>query len=180
MGCAYLPVAMRRTLPSQREDGAPVPWRSTLKRRGFISLPLPLLLAAATAGLALGVGGYAFHYARGTSYLGNDPASCANCHVMNDQYAGWQAGPHHKVATCNDCHTPAAFFAKYLVKATNGWHHSTAFTLGGFPDVIRARPESSAIVEANCRRCHAALVGDISHDGDTRCVRCHASVGHLR
>jgi cytochrome c nitrite reductase small subunit len=141
---------------------------------------LPLTIAVAAAGLAAGIGGYAFHFARGTSYLGNDPASCANCHVMNAQYSGWVAGTHHTVATCNDCHTPAAFFSKYLVKAENGWHHSLAFTLGGFPDVIRARPESAAIVEANCRRCHAALVDEIARDESVRCVRCHASVGHLR
>ena len=29
---------------------------------------------------------------------------------------------------------------KYVTKATNGYHHSMAFTLGGFPDVIRAPP----------------------------------------
>ncbi len=147
--------------------------------RGLSLLPVTLALAAA-AGLALGLGGYAFHYAKGTSYLGNDPATCANCHVMAGHYAGWQAAPHHLVATCNDCHTPHAFFAKYLVKATNGYHHSKAFTFGGYPDVIQARPESKAIVEANCRRCHAELVDGIAHGEVVSCVRCHASVGHLR
>jgi cytochrome c nitrite reductase small subunit len=147
--------------------------------RGQSLLPFVLALAAA-AGLALGLGGYAFHYAKGTSYLGNDPATCANCHVMAGHYAGWQAAPHHLVATCNDCHTPASFFGKYLVKALNGYHHSKAFTFGGYPDVIQARPESKAIVEANCRRCHAELVDSISHGAGVSCVRCHASVGHLR
>jgi cytochrome c nitrite reductase small subunit len=149
-------------------------------RRGLTLLSLPVGLAAAAGGLALGLAGFTFHYAQGTSYLGNDPASCANCHVMRAQYAGWQAAPHHAVATCNDCHTPASFFSKYLVKAENGWHHSLAFTLGGFPDVILARPESSAIVEANCRRCHAELVEEIARGEGLRCVRCHPSVGHLR
>jgi len=141
---------------------------------------ISMMIAAAVVGLTLGLAGYAFHYARGTSYLGNDPASCANCHVMVAEYSGWQAAPHHSVATCNDCHTPANGISKYLVKAENGWHHSLAFTLGGFPDVIRARPESSAIVEANCRRCHADLVDEIVHLRETRCIHCHASVGHLR
>jgi cytochrome c nitrite reductase small subunit len=148
--------------------------------RGFTLLSLPAALAAAAAGLALGLGAYAFHQAKGTSYLGNDPATCANCHVMQGHYAGWQASVHHGVATCNDCHTPAATVAKYVVKALNGYHHSTAFTLGGYPDNIQARPESRAIVEANCRRCHADLVDEIAHGGDTACVRCHRSVGHLR
>ena len=150
------------------------------KSRGFSLLPVPLTLAAAAAGLAIGTGGYAFYYAKGSSYLGNDPATCANCHVMAGHYAGWQAAPHHHVATCNDCHTPAGPISKYTVKALNGWHHSLAFTLGGYPDVIRARPESSAVVEANCRRCHAELVDSMVHGGDVSCIHCHASVGHQR
>ncbi|HQR46210.1 MAG TPA: cytochrome c nitrite reductase small subunit [Thermoanaerobaculia bacterium] len=149
-------------------------------RRGIALLPVPLTLAAATAGLALGVGAYAFYYAKGYSYFGNDPASCANCHVMSAHYAAWQAGPHHNAATCNDCHTPPGAVSKYAVKARNGWHHSMAFTLGGYPDVIRARPESSAVVEANCRHCHADLVDVMDPDGTVSCVRCHASVGHPR
>ncbi len=150
------------------------------KSRGMSLLPIPMTLAAVAAGLALGVGAYAFHYAKGASYLGNDPATCANCHVMQGHYAGWLAAPHHGVATCNDCHTPAGLVSKYVVKATNGWHHSFAFTTGAFPDVIRARPQSRDVVEANCRRCHADLVEEVAHGGDTSCIRCHASGGHLR
>jgi cytochrome c nitrite reductase small subunit len=150
------------------------------KSRGLSILSIPVLLVALTAGLALGVGGYAFQYARGSSYMGNDPATCANCHVMAGHYAGWQASPHHLAATCNDCHTPATFPGKYVVKALNGYHHSMAFTFGGYPEVIRARPESSAVVEANCRRCHGDLVEDIAHGEGVSCIRCHASVGHLR
>jgi len=147
---------------------------------GLPPLSLPAAALVAMVAAAAGVGGYAFTYAKGSSYLGNDPATCANCHVMQGHYAGWQAGPHHLVATCNDCHTPAGFVSKYVVKASNGWHHSFAFTMGGYPDVIRARPESSAVVEANCRRCHADLVDEIAHGRDTSCIRCHLSVGHLR
>lgn len=150
------------------------------KSRGFSLLPIPLTLAAVAAGLAIGMGAFAFTYAKGASYMGNDPATCANCHVMAGHYSGWQAAPHHQVATCNDCHTPAGFPAKYVVKAINGWHHSFAFTMGGYKDVIKARPESSAIVEANCRRCHADLIDELVHGGDFACIRCHASVGHLR
>jgi cytochrome c nitrite reductase small subunit len=153
--------------------------------RGFSLVPIPLTLAAAAAGLAIGVGAFAFHYAKGGSYLGNDPSTCANCHVMAGHYAGWQAAPHHRVATCNDCHTPAGPISKYVVKATNGWHHSMAFTLGGYPDVIRARPSSREVVEGNCRRCHADLVERMTSGGrfpgdGVSCIRCHDSVGHLR
>jgi cytochrome c nitrite reductase small subunit len=147
-------------------------------------MPKPTLLSlpvavAALAGVALGIGGYAFAYAKGTSYLGDDPATCANCHVMTGQYDGWQKSSHHGAATCNDCHTPAGA-AKYVTKASNGYHHSMAFTLGGFPDVIRARPASRAVIEAQCRRCHADLVASMTAGGEVSCLRCHDSVGHLR
>jgi cytochrome c nitrite reductase small subunit len=146
--------------------------------RGMSILPVPLALAAIAAGFVAGIGGYAFQYATGSSYLGNDPATCANCHVMSSHYAGWQAAPHHRVATCNDCHTPAGPISKYVVKALNGYHHSMAFTLGNYPDAIRARPTTTAVVEANCRRCHADLVDGIEEG--VSCIRCHRSVGHLR
>jgi cytochrome c nitrite reductase small subunit len=144
-------------------------------------LSVPVVVAA-VAGLAVGIGGYAFAYAKGTSYLGNDPATCANCHVMTGQYDGWQKASHHGVATCNDCHTPDGA-GKYVTKAANGYHHSMAFTLGGFPDVIRARPESRAVIEGQCRHCHAEMVQAMAWGADlddVSCVRCHDSVGHLR
>jgi cytochrome c nitrite reductase small subunit len=101
---------------------------------------------------------------------------------MTGQYDGWQKASHHGVATCNDCHTPDGA-GKYVTKATNGYHHSMAFTVGGFPDVIRARPESRAVVEGQCRRCHAEMVQAMAWGADlaeVSCVRCHDSVGHLR
>jgi nitrate/TMAO reductase-like tetraheme cytochrome c subunit len=51
------------------------------------------LILVVAVGLALGVGAYTFVYARGASYLTNDPAACANCHVMREQHAGWIHAP---------------------------------------------------------------------------------------
>jgi cytochrome c nitrite reductase small subunit len=146
--------------------------------RGIVTLPT--LIATVFVGAAAGIGGYTFVYAKGSSYATDDPVACSNCHVMQAQYDGWRRGPHHAVAVCNDCHTPANPISKYVVKAINGYHHSMAFTMGGFPDVIQARPMSKDVVEANCRRCHGALVEDVAHGRDVSCVRCHANVGHLR
>jgi cytochrome c nitrite reductase small subunit len=143
-------------------------------------LSVPILVVAALAGVAVGIGGYAFAFAKGTSYLGNDPATCANCHVMTGQYDGWQKASHHGFATCNDCHTPGSGVGKYLTKATNGYHHSMAFTTGGFPDVIRARPESREVIEGQCRSCHEDVVQLMTAGGEVSCIRCHDSVGHLR
>ena len=160
-------------------------------RRTLLSVPV---LTAALLGIAVGFGGYAFAYAKGASYVGNDPATCANCHVMTGQYDGWQKAPHHAAATCNDCHVPPQFPAKYVAKAQNGYHHSMGFTLQSsrpdapgqrafFEEPIRIKARNSQILQDNCLRCHGDLVHDVVRgstwaDNAIRCVQCHASVGH--
>jgi cytochrome c nitrite reductase small subunit len=138
----------------------------------------PGLLLAGLVGAGLGVGGYTVRYAEGLSYLSNDPRACVNCHVMREQYDGWQKASHHAVATCNDCHTPAALIPKYLVKAENGFWHSKGFTLQDFHEPITMRPVSRGVVEANCLRCHEELTSEIAGHGSNDCTRCHATVGH--
>ena len=134
-------------------------------------------------GLCLGLGLYTFVYARGASYLTNDPAACVNCHVMNDQFHGWERSSHHAVAVCNDCHAPSDFVGKYYTKAENGFHHSLAFTTGRFNDVIRIRARNRAITEQACRRCHQDIVQAIDSPRAAThtqaCLDCHQRVGHL-
>jgi cytochrome c nitrite reductase small subunit len=149
-------------------------------RSGFSLVTLPAALLCAALGVAAGLGGVAFVQGKGTSYLTDNPAACANCHVMQSHYEGWLKSSHHAVATCNDCHTPAGPAEKALVKAVNGARHSLAFTLGNFPDSLRARPQDHAVLEEQCRRCHADALLAMPHGGaGVSCVRCHNSVGHL-
>jgi cytochrome c nitrite reductase small subunit len=142
----------------------------------------PLFLAAIVGALC-GVGLYTFGYAKGASYLTNDPQACANCHVMRDQYEGWMKSSHGKVAVCNDCHTPPGFVAKYGTKALNGFFHSLAFTSGHFPDEIRITSRNFAVTESACLKCHADVVDSIratrQHSADVSCIRCHRTVGHM-
>src|SRR3990167_9787853 len=96
--------------PSKKSDDAGYGRRARtlLVWTGMTITPRRLFLAfAAGCGVFLGFAVYTFVYARGYSYLTDDPRACANCHVMNDQYAGWVKAPHRSVAVCNDCHTPA-------------------------------------------------------------------------
>lgn len=143
------------------------------------------LIFASLIGTVVGVGGFTFVYANGASYLQDSPRACANCHIMNEQYNGWTRSSHHAVATCNDCHTPHDFFGKYLTKARNGFNHSLAFTLGGFPEPIQITPHNREITEAACRHCHAEITQAIDssprnqHEASLSCIRCHSSVGHL-
>src|SRR5688572_28285981 len=94
------------------------------------------VVVGAVLGTALGVAGYTFIYAKGHSYLTNNPAACANCHIMQEHYDGWLKSTHRSVATCNDCHTPPGVVGKYWTKADNGFFHSLAFTTGDFPEPL--------------------------------------------
>jgi cytochrome c nitrite reductase small subunit len=144
---------------------------------------VPAFVLCVLVGMALGTGGYTVHYAEGLSYLSSDPKACVNCHVMRDEYDGWQKSSHHAVATCNDCHVPHAFIPKYLVKAENGLWHSKGFTLQDYHEPIRLRDVSLKILNHNCRDCHHDLIsgmhGDHEFEYETAsCVHCHGSVGH--
>jgi cytochrome c nitrite reductase small subunit len=147
------------------------------------------IVAAAAAGVALGLGGFTFVYARGASYLGNDPGACANCHVMRPQLEGWVKSSHRHVASCNDCHTPPGTVAKYGTKALNGFFHSLAFTTGRFPEPIRITERNRRVTESACRGCHGAVVDAIesapvgsAHRAwvQTSCLACHPGVGHAQ
>ncbi|HKE20493.1 MAG TPA: cytochrome c nitrite reductase small subunit [Kofleriaceae bacterium] len=141
------------------------------------------LIVAIAVGVLCGLGGFTFHYAEGLSYFSSDPRACANCHIMRRQYDGWQKASHHGVATCADCHLPQTFAAKYLAKASNGYHHSKGFTFQDFEEPIRIKSRNARILQANCIRCHEAMVRSLVSGARTdrdavECVHCHATAGH--
>jgi cytochrome c nitrite reductase small subunit len=145
----------------------------------------PWTLTAVAAGTVLGLGAYTFDYAEGTSYLSNDPRACVNCHIMRDQYDGWQKGSHKAVATCNDCHVPKNLFFKYLTKAEQGYRHSKGFTFQDFHEPIQTTISSKKVLQENCLRCHGVLFEDESslepHGSSNEginCLHCHRGVGH--
>lgn len=137
-------------------------------------------------GAALGIGMYTFAYAKGWSYLTDDAAACANCHIMSQEYNAWLKSSHRAVTSCNSCHTPAGLVGKYKTKATNGFWHSFYFTTGLYEDNIQIKPHSLEIVEQACRKCHEEIVDAIEGTHPTaaseqlECLRCHKSVGHLQ
>jgi cytochrome c nitrite reductase small subunit len=152
------------------------------------------LALSALAGALLGLVSFTVDYAEGLSYLSNDPEACANCHVMNEQLDSWRKGPHHAVATCNDCHVPPRFPAKYIAKARNGYHHSKGFTLQSstpdrpgsrrvYDEPIRIKAKNSQILQDNCLRCHGDFLHDVVRgstwaDDAIRCTHCHRAAGH--
>jgi cytochrome c nitrite reductase small subunit len=150
------------------------------------------IVAGVAVGALFGAGSFTFVTARGTAYMSDDPQVCINCHIMREEYDGWRHASHHAVATCNDCHLPHDNLAHRLfVKASNGYHHSRAFTLQDFAEPIRIKPGNARVLEANCLRCHGGLTEAITQHGTLGvpsdplhqadlfgCVRCHQQVGH--
>jgi cytochrome c nitrite reductase small subunit len=150
------------------------------------------LAASIFVGMFAGTGLFTFFTAHGASYLSNDPSVCVNCHVMREEFDGWQHASHHAAAVCNDCHLPHDNAAhKLFVKASNGYHHSEAFTLMNFHDPIRIKPSNAQVLESNCLRCHGEITSEMTAHGTLGvptdptqqadlygCVRCHQEVGH--
>jgi len=141
-------------------------------------MKLPFFVGLIALIMILGLGMYVTDF---TAYLGNDPATCNNCHVMDAVYEGWFHAGHQEWATCGDCHTPHALIPKYTVKALSGIRHVSAFTLGEIPGAIRAKPSSKKVVQDNCVRCHAEMVSVIMEgpqEFDRYCYDCHRSTAH--
>lgn len=141
-------------------------------------MKIALLVGILALLVVVGVGLYITDF---TAYLGNNPSTCNNCHVMDAVYESWYHGGHQDWATCNDCHTPHALIPKYIVKGLSGYHHVSAFTFGNYTDMIRAKESSREVVQENCIRCHAETVSnmlDSSMEFDRYCFDCHRSVAH--
>jgi len=141
-------------------------------------MKLPLIVGIISLLVVGGVGLYVTDF---TAYLGNNPSTCNNCHVMDAVYESWYHGGHRQWAVCGDCHTPHAFIPKYLVKAQSGFRHVSAFTLGHIPDAIRAKESSKKVIQENCVRCHQETVSTMMESPqafDRYCYDCHRSVAH--
>ncbi len=141
-------------------------------------MKLPVVIALAALAVAIGVGMYVSDF---TVYLGSEPATCNNCHVMDAEYEGWLHGAHHDRALCIDCHAPHAFIPKYIVKAESGANDLYHFSLGLVPDQIHAKESTDKIVQANCIRCHAEAVSMVAEgqpEAGRYCFDCHRTVAH--
>ncbi len=139
-----------------------------------------LLLSA----IPVGIGLYLFIYAKGYSYLTNDPQTCMNCHVMRDQFSSWNKASHHTIASCQDCHMSGSLPNKIKIKISNGFWHSWAFTTVRFKEPIQIKLHNLKIVENSCLSCHDALL-KASNMGEHQnknisCLQCHRDVGHVK
>lgn len=149
---------------------------------GIADLSRFSLLFAVLVGVVGGLGTFTFGYGQGASYLSNDPAACANCHVMQGHYDSWQHSAHRHVAVCNDCHLSHDPVGKWVTKADNGFFHSLAFTLENFHEPIQIKPRNRRVTQRACVDCHAETVHQMfpadSGGEMLSCVHCHRDAGH--
>lgn len=145
-------------------------------------MKIVLVVGIISLAVVFGVGLWATEF---TVYLGDDPTTCNNCHVMDAVYEGWYHASHQSWAACVDCHTPHNYVLKYLYKAKSGMNHVTMFTLNHIPEPLRAAEDTKRIVQANCVRCHTETVSEIGDGvmdpektGDRYCYECHRTVAH--
>lgn len=152
-----------------------------MKKQTYITVLISIFI-----GIIIGVGTFTFIYAKGGSYLTNDPTACANCHIMSDHFNSWLKSSHRAVAVCNDCHTPESFLPKYFTKASNGFWHSYGFTTGWFSEPIQIQDRNKEITNEACEKCHQDMIAFIEsneeeeeNEEEFRCIKCHKTVGHL-
>lgn len=103
------------------------------------------------------------------------PDQCVTCHNMGAAYTSHAASA-HRDQTCGECHVPAGLVARPLEEIRASIVHVTTF-LTGPPDVIHASSSSQAIVQSNCKSCHAATLRNVSM-GDRNCSECHRLTPH--
>lgn len=149
---------------------------------------VPVLITGAIfTGLAI----YSFYISNASSYLGDNPETCINCHIMAPQFATWYHSSHREIANCNDCHVPHNnIFNKYYFKAKDGLRHATIFTLRKEPQVIFIKEAGQEVVHNNCIRCHDNLITDyrlMAYNKETngyrherKCWECHRETPHGR
>jgi cytochrome c nitrite reductase small subunit len=144
-----------------------------------MSAKWPLIVGVAALLLALGVFAWVTD---APAYLGHEPQTCNNCHVMDSQYENWYHAAHERFTDCTDCHLPHQnILAYYLYKGYSGMKDVVSFTMKTYPVAIRANEQTDKIVQANCIRCHSDTVESIligAQPFERYCWDCHRSVAH--
>ncbi len=169
-------------LPLKENEGTRAESDGRMRRRWLAWGAGTYLLLSVLSGVLAGLGFFTFGYAKGASYLKDDPLACINCHVMEDYYESWLKSSHQNVAVCNDCHLSHHPVGKWVTKADNGFFHALAFTLENYREPIQIKPRNRRVTQQACLYCHEETVAQmlsVHQDIDVAaCVTCHADVGH--
>ena len=102
---------------------------------------------------------------------------CSSCHVMAE--AAWTHSQSvHAKLSCNECHAPDPLAQKLVFKAVAGTRDIFHNSFQDVVDVIHANPNTKAVIQENCRRCHMVTVSKVAMDSKPYCTDCHRSVPH--
>ncbi|MDF2557187.1 MAG: nitrate/TMAO reductase rane-bound tetraheme cytochrome subunit [Bacillales bacterium] len=110
----------------------------------------------------------------------DSPEFCGMCHIMDDVVASHAASTHAEL-DCNDCHMPQGnTFSRIIFKTRVGSGHVYYNILDpeGIPNRLEAKPETKALIEVNCIRCHKATIKNIDHSAKKDCSSCHSGLPH--
>jgi cytochrome c nitrite reductase small subunit len=144
-----------------------------------MSWKIPLIVGITALILVLGTFAWV---SDAPAYLGHEPATCNNCHVMDSQYENWFHAPHAEWAECADCHIPHSNLAAYyFYKGKSGMKDVFSFVTKSYSVAIRANAETKKIVQENCIRCHSDTVESImlgTQPFERNCWECHRDVAH--
>ncbi|MGA9755469.1 MAG: cytochrome c nitrite reductase small subunit [Desulfobaccales bacterium] len=135
-----------------------------------------LSVLAAVVAMAV-VGAYVAFGSPGLYAKSESPEFCGSCHVLQPEYESWFHSGAHQNIKCIDCHLPNNNLANHLFwKSVEGVQDTLAFHTGRISETIRISERGAAVVEANCRRCHAELLARINEN--RRCWDCHRRMSH--
>jgi cytochrome c nitrite reductase small subunit len=143
---------------------------------GIVAIVVAALVVVGSAGYAFTMFGPP-HVAEKISR----PEFCVSCHNMRPEYDAFQRSPHQSLDSCNECHLPNDSPVRHWfwdgVFGIKDW---TKFNLAAYPqqpDSIQATAITRRMIQSNCERCHAELVGHINIAG-RQCWDCHRSLRH--
>ena len=102
---------------------------------------------------------------------------CGGCHSMSEAALTHSKSLHAKLA-CNECHAPYSLPAKIPFKTKEGIRDVYATVSGSIPDLIHAGAETREVVQANCLRCHGAVIERVNMTVKDHCTDCHRHVPH--
>jgi cytochrome c nitrite reductase small subunit len=142
-----------------------------MSKKKIFFLAVGLLLVGGGMGLFVGFGPPKL-YAKSST-----PEFCAGCHVMQAEYESWFHNGGHRRQKCVDCHLPNDNFPRHLTwKSIDGMKDVFQFYSGRVPETIRLSQHGAAIVQENCKRCHAETISRITEERN--CWECHRRLSH--
>lgn len=116
--------------------------------------------------------------------LGLGEASfCGKCHAMDTQVSTYQHSIHAREANCGDCHDPHGLVTGSAYAALTGTRDVYRVLTNTTPVELRATNLSKKVLQGNCLRCHADVlgyIGDTREGGGRYCFDCHRNIVHIK